>query len=74
MNHPEGRLLAIQQQMAFANLITKGNYTAEAFLDMISEAGLCLAPDINEVALDAARLLPKINNPKSRLKSVKDNA
>jgi hypothetical protein len=74
MTHPEGRLLAIQQQMAFANLITKGNYTAEAFLDMISEAGLCLAPDINEVALDAARLLPKMNNIKTKLRAVKDEA
>jgi hypothetical protein len=74
MNHPEGRLLAIQQQMAFANLVTKGNFTAEVLLELISEAGLCLAPDINEIALDAAMLLPKINNPKSRLQAVKDEA
>ena len=74
MNHPEGRLIAIQQQMAFATLAAKGEYTGEILLNLIAEAGLCLAPDINKIALDAANIMPKINNPKSKLRAVKDES
>jgi hypothetical protein len=72
MNHPEGRLVAIQQQMAFASLAATNDLSAEVILSVLSMAGLCLTPDVNEIALDAANIYPKINNPKSKLRAVKD--
>jgi hypothetical protein len=72
-NHPEGRLLAVQQQMFFAGLLAEQmDIDTEIVLRKIALAGLCLAMDIDEIAFDAAAVLPNLNKYKAaaRLKVV----
>jgi hypothetical protein len=71
MNHPEGRLLAIQQQIHFANLLGETmEMSAELVLKHLSFVGMRLVTDENEIALDAAAVLPKLNNTKPNLRQV----
>jgi hypothetical protein len=71
IEHPEGRILAVQQQIFFAQILgEKMELDTEVVLRKLSLAGLCLATDTNEVAVDAAVVLPNLNQHKARLRSV----
>ena len=71
MNHPEGRLMAIQQQMFFAQMLgEKMEMNTENILRKLALAGLCLSLDVNEIAVDAAIVLPNVNKYKTHLKAV----
>lgn len=71
MNHPEGRLLAVQQQMFFAELLAqKLEMEPDAVLRKLALAGLSLSMDINEIALDAAAVMPLLDVSKPRLRAV----
>lgn len=71
MNHPEGRLLAIQQQIHFANLLSEiMEMSPELVLKQLAFVGMRLVTDENEIAVDAAALLPKLNNMKPNLRQV----
>ena len=60
--HPEGRLVAIQQQIFLAQLLAeKMDMETEIVLRKLALAGLSLTMDVNEIALDAATVLPNIN-------------
>lgn len=62
MNHPEGRILAIQQQMFFAQtLAEKMDMETEIILRKLAMSGLCLTMDTNEIAVDAAAVFPAID-------------
>lgn len=72
-NHPEGRLLAVQQQMYFAQLLAESmEMDTEIVLRKLALAGLSLAMDIDEITFDAAAVLPNLNKYKAaaRLKVV----
>lgn len=72
MSHPEGRVLAVQQQMFFAHVLSENWGIGEAIiLRKLAMAGLKLAPDADEVAVDAAAILPKLEMKKTtKLKAV----
>jgi hypothetical protein len=71
MNHPEGRILAIQQQMFFAQILAEKMETeTEVILRKLAISGLCLTMDANEIAVDAAAIMPNLGNWKARLKAV----
>lgn len=71
MEHPEGRLLAVQQQMWFAELLAqKLEMEPDAVLRKLALAGLSLSMDINEIALDAAAVMPLLDVSKPRLRAV----
>ena len=71
--HPEGRIVAVQQQMFFAHLLgEKMELDTEIVLRKLAIAGLCLVADTNEIAVDAAAVLPNLNKHKARLRSVPD--
>ena len=71
MNHPEGRIVAIQQQMFFGQMLAeKMDMETEVVLRKLAMVGLCLTLDINEIAVDASAVLPSLNKHKSRLKAV----
>jgi hypothetical protein len=75
MNHPEGRILAIQQQMFFAQILAeKMDMETEVILRKLAVSGLSLTMDTNEVAVDAAAILPNLGKWKARLKAVPDIA
>jgi hypothetical protein len=75
MNHPEGRILAIQQQMFFAQILAeKMDMETETILRKLAIAGLSLSMDTNEVAVDAAAILPNLPKWRSRLRAVPDIA
>lgn len=66
MNHPEGRLLAVQQQMFFAQtLAAKMDMDTETILRKLAISGLCLTMDVQEIAVDSAAVYPAINGIKS---------
>jgi hypothetical protein len=66
MNHPEGRLLAIQQQMFFAQtLASKMDLETEVILRKLAMSGLSLTMDTQEIAVDAAAVYPAINGIKT---------
>ncbi len=74
-SHPEGRILAIQQQMFFAQIFAeKMDTETETILRKLAITGLSLTMDTNEVAVDAAAILPNLGKWKSRLKAVPDIA
>jgi hypothetical protein len=71
MNHPEGRIVAIQQQMFFAQMLAeKMDTETEIVLRKLAMVGLSLTLDINEIAVDASAVLPNLNKYKTRLKAV----
>ena len=71
MNHPEGRVLAVQQQMYFAELLAdKMETEPDVILRKLALVGLSLSMDVTEVALDAAAVMPLINTKKPRLRAV----
>jgi hypothetical protein len=73
MSHPEGRVLAIQQQMFFARILSDSwGIGEETILRKLAMAGLKLTPDTDEVAVDAAVILPKLTNEQEipKLKAV----
>lgn len=71
MRHPEGRVLAIQQQMFMAELLAeKMDMDSETVLRKLAIAGLTLAIDVNEITVDAAAILPNLTNIKTRLRAV----
>lgn len=73
MSHPEGRLVAIQQQMFFAQMLAeKMDMETEVILRKLAIAGLSLSLDVNEITVDAAAVMPNLNKYKTqtRLKAV----
>lgn len=61
MNHPEGRLIAIQEQIHLAELSAKNFDMMPVYLlACLSKSGVRLVADENEIAVDAANLLQKI--------------
>jgi uncharacterized Zn finger protein len=74
MRHPEGRLVAIQQQMFLATILAEElNMDIEVVLRKLAMAGLRLTPDEQEIATDASAVYPSINNmKKQRLEAVPD--
>lgn len=73
MNHPEGRLVAIQQQMFFAQMLAeKMDMETEVILRKLALAGLSLVTDVNEITVDAAAVLPNINKYRNQLRAVPD--
>jgi hypothetical protein len=73
MNHPEGRLVAIQQQMFFAQMLAEQmEMETEIILRKLALAGLTLAVDVNEITMDAAAVMPNINKYKNQLRAVPD--
>jgi hypothetical protein len=73
MNHPEGRLVAIQQQMFFAQMLAeKMDMETEVILRKLAMAGLSLVTDVNEITVDAAAVLPNINKYRNQLRAVPD--
>lgn len=73
MNHPEGRLVAIQQQMFFAQMLAeKMDMETEVILRKLALAGLSLVTDVNEITVDAAAVLPNINKYRNKLRAVPD--
>lgn len=72
--HPEGRLVAIQQQMFFAQLLgEKMEIDTEIILRKLAMCGLALVTDANEITTDAAAVLPNLNRYKAhKLQAVPD--
>jgi len=71
IEHPEGRIVAVQQQMFFAQILgEKMELDTEVILRKLAIAGLCLTTDTNEIAVDAAAVLPNLNKYKTRLRAV----
>jgi len=67
MSHPEGRLVAIQQQMFFAQMLAeKMDMETETILRKLAISGLGLTLDVNEITVDAAAVLPNINKYKAQ--------
>jgi hypothetical protein len=63
--HPEGRLVAIQQQMHFAKWFADASgMEHQDVLDALRESGMRLVPDENEIAVDASNVLPAVNEMK----------
>ena len=63
MKHPEGRLVAIQQQIFLATLLaSEVNMPVEVVLRKLAMAGLRLMADEQEIATDASAVYPTINN------------
>ena len=73
MQHPEGRIIAIQEQIHLAELASKNFDMASVYLlACLSKSGMRLVPDENEIAVDAANLLQKITENKP-LRMVKND-
>ena len=73
MQHPEGRIIAIQEQIHLAELASKNFDMASIYLlACLSKSGMRLVADENEIAVDAANLLQQIENTKP-LKVVKND-
>ena len=71
MNHPEGRLIAIQQQIHFAKILSDAmGIDTELVLTKIASVGLKLTTDENEIALDSAQILPNLLATKAGLRLV----
>ena len=71
VNHPEGRVLAIQQQMFFAKLLAeKMEIRTDELLRKLSISGLRLTSDEDEVAVDAAVILPRLDTNEHKLYAV----
>lgn len=60
--HPEGRLVAIQQQIHFAKWFADASgMEHQDVLDALRESGMRFVPDENEIATDASNVLPSVN-------------
>ncbi len=72
MSHPEGRVLAVQQQMFFASILSDNwGIDEQVILRKLAMSGLKLTPDADEVAVDAAAILPKLEMERpAKLKAV----
>ena len=63
VSHPEGRLVAIQQQIFFAKWFAdKSGLEHQDVLDALRETGLRFMPDENEIATDASNVLPAVTD------------
>ena len=75
MQHPEGRIISIQEQIHLAELASKNFDMASVYLlACLSKSGMRLVPDENEIAVDAANLLQKILEDKPLRVVKNDNA
>lgn len=71
IKHPEGRLVAMQQQMFLAQLFAeKLDIDTEDVLRKLAVSGLCLTMDVNEIAVDAATIMPSLTKMKTKLRAV----
>ena len=70
--HPEGRLVAIQQQIHFARWFADASgMEHQDVLDALCESGMRLFPDENEIAVDASNVLPAVNEMKEEQATAK---
>lgn len=75
MNHPEGRVLAIQQQIFFAKILSeKMELDVANVLRKLALSGLSLVTDTNEHTVDAAAIYPSIYDTEPALKLVKEES
>jgi len=75
IKHPEGRLVAMQQQMFLAQLLAeKLDMDTEDVLRKLAVSGLCLTMDVNEIAVDAATIMPTLSKMKTKLRAVPELA
>ena len=75
MRHPEGRLIAIQEQIHLAELSAKNFDMMPVYLlACLSKSGVRLVADENEIAVDAANLMQKILDNKPLRVVKNDNA
>ena len=73
VDHPRGRVIAVQEQIHLAELASKNFDMASVYLlACLSKSGMRLVADENEIAVDAANLLQKIMEQKP-LRAVKDD-
>lgn len=71
MNRPEGLLLAVQQHIHFATMLAeKLEVSTEKLLNGLSDSGMRLTTDEADVALDAAKVYPRLMNTKANLQVV----
>jgi hypothetical protein len=73
--HPEGRLLAIHQQIFFAGILgDKMGMDQEIILRKLAMCGLSLSLDENEIAVDAASVAPALDKYRkhNKLQAVPD--
>ena len=75
MIHPEGRVIAVQQQMFFAGLLAeKMDMDTTVILRKLGMAGLMLVADANEVAVDSAAIYPRLQDERPKLQAVKEQS
>ena len=74
MNHPEGRLVAIQQQVFFGTMLAQEmGLETEVILRKLALIGLRLVTDEQEITFDAAAVFPAISKIKdNHLQAVPD--
>jgi hypothetical protein len=69
-----GRVVAIQQQLFFAQMLSDNmDITSDFLLRKLAMTGLRLTSDIEEVALDAAAIQPHLRIDKTGLYAVPDD-
>lgn len=69
----QGRVVAIQQQIFFANLLSDElDISTEIILRKLAMAGLSLTSDMNEIVLDASAIYPTLNEYRAPLRAVPD--
>lgn len=65
MKRPEGLLLAVQQHIHFAHLLADNmKIDVQIILDALSESGMRLTTDEADIALDAAKVFPRLKQTK----------
>jgi hypothetical protein len=74
MKHPEGRLVAIQQQIFFATMLAdEMDMETAVILRKLALAGLRLVTDEQEITFDAAAVYPGISEMREKhLQAVPD--
>jgi hypothetical protein len=74
MNHPEGRLVAIQQQIFFGTMLAEQmDLDTAVVLRKLALSGLRLVTDEQEITFDAAAVYPGINEMREKhLQAVPD--
>ena len=73
MKYPEGRLVAIQQQLHFAKILADQlDLPHDVVLEKLALSGLRLFPDEQEISIDATSVLASIEKNKTGLRAVPD--
>lgn len=74
IEHPQGRVIAVQQQIHFARELSEQfDMTPELLMSYLAIAGFELQPDLNEVMLDAAAISARLKAENREFRVVKDD-